>query len=168
MNPSNTTTACVASSRLPASRAYFWTVYSLRRRLGEGLRLQVGDINSSRMLLHIHRGKGTKDRYVLLPSSTLKILREHWATHRHPRWLFPATGRDHQQATHATGPMDRCSALGAMRRVVQELNFQKAISIHALRTRIHQGWRSVFAHSEPSELGVRWHRVRSALATTPA
>jgi site-specific recombinase XerD len=115
------------------NRAYFWTVYSLGLRLGEGLHLQVGDIDGPRMLVHVHRGKGAKDRYVPLPSRTLKVLREYWVTHRHPRWLFPATGRDHHQAATATGPMDKSSVQGAMRRVVQELKFQKAISIHSLR-----------------------------------
>src|SRR5262245_39983909 len=123
----------IAAVRTPHNRAYFWTVSSLGLRLEEGLRLQVGDIDSQRMLVHVHRGKGAKDRYVPLPSRTLKVLRDYWATHRHPKWLFPATGRDHKQAALATGPMDKSSVQGAMRRVVQELKIQKAISIHSLR-----------------------------------
>ena len=85
------------------------------------------------MMVHVHRGKGAKDRYVPLPTRTLKVLREYWATHRHPVRLFPATGRDHRQATAADGPMPRSSVQKALRRVVQELKFQKAISIHTLR-----------------------------------
>ena len=115
------------------NRTYFWTVYSLGLRLGEGLHLQVGDIDSARMMVHVHRGKGAKDRYVPLPSRTLAMLRAYWVTHRHPHWLFPATGRDHRQATLADGPMDKSSVQGAMRRVVRELKFRKAISIHSLR-----------------------------------
>ena len=74
----------IAAVRMPHNRAYFWTVYSLGLRLEEGLHLQVGDIDSQRMLVHVHRGKGAKDRYVPLPSHTLKVLREYWSTHRHP------------------------------------------------------------------------------------
>jgi len=85
------------------------------------------------MLVHVHHGKGAKDRYVPLPLRTLSLLRQYWATHRHPLWLFPATGRDHRQAAAATAPMERSSVQGAMRRVVQELDFRKAISIHTLR-----------------------------------
>jgi site-specific recombinase XerD len=119
--------------RTPHNRAYFWTVYSLGLRLGEGLNLQVRDIDGGRMMVHVHRGKGAKDRYVPLPSSTLKVLREHWATHRHPVWLFPATGRDHRRAASADGPMQRSSVQGALRRVVRELGFRKTVSIHTLR-----------------------------------
>lgn len=41
-------------------------VYTLGLRLQEGLFLQPKDIDSQRMLVHIHRGKGAKDR--LIPS----------------------------------------------------------------------------------------------------
>jgi site-specific recombinase XerD len=123
----------IAAVRTPHNRTYFWAVYSLGLRLGEGLNLQVRDIDSARMMVHIHRGKGAKDRYVPLPSSTLKILREYWATHRHRVWLFPATGRDHHQAASADGPMERSSVQGALRRVVRELEFRKTVSIHTLR-----------------------------------
>src|SRR5262249_39218054 len=106
-------------------RTYFQTVYSLGLRLEEGLHLQVGDIDGARMMVHVHRGKGAKDRYVPLPGRTLTMLREYWVTHRHPIWLFPATGRDPSQAALADGPMERWSVQGALRRVVHELKFQK-------------------------------------------
>ncbi len=123
----------IAAVRTPHNRAYFQTVYSLGLRLTEGLNLQVGDIDGARMMVHVHRGKGAKDRYIPLPSSTLTALRRYWATHRHPIWLFPATGRDHRQAARADGPMERSSVQGALRRVVRQLGFRKAISIHTLR-----------------------------------
>jgi integrase/recombinase XerD len=123
----------IAAVRTLHNRTYFWTVYSLGLRLGEGLHLQVGDIDSARMMVHVHRGKGAKDRYVPLPRRTLAMLRKYWVTHHHPFWLFPATGRDHRQAALADGPMDKSSVQGAMRRVVRELRFRKAISIHSLR-----------------------------------
>jgi integrase/recombinase XerD len=43
------------------------TIYSCGLRLSEGLNLEVGDIDSQRMLLHIRGGKGNRDRYVPLP-----------------------------------------------------------------------------------------------------
>ena len=119
--------------RTPHNRAYFWTVYSLGLRLTEGLHLQVGDIDSARMMVHVRHGKGAKDRYVPLPSRTLTTLREYWASHRHPTWLFPATGRDHHAAAAADRPMERSSVQGALRRVVRDLKFRKSISIHTLR-----------------------------------
>src|SRR4051812_13154664 len=118
----------IAAVRTHHNRTYFWTVYSLGLRLEEGLRLQVGDIDSDRMVVHVHRGKGAKDRYVPLPSRTREVLRQYWATHRHPEWLFPATARDGQQTATADQPMTRSSVQKAMSRVVQERKLQKAIS----------------------------------------
>jgi site-specific recombinase XerD len=123
----------MAAVRTPHNKAYLWTVYSLGLRLQEGLYLQVGDVDSGRMLVHVHRGKGAKDRYVPLPPTTLSTLREYWASHRNPRWIFPATGRDHAQAAQATKPMAIASVQGALRRVVLQLKFRKSISIHTLR-----------------------------------
>jgi site-specific recombinase XerD len=55
----------------PAMHCFFSVVYTLGLRLQEALHLQVPDIDSKRMLVHIHRGKGAKDRLVPLcnPSS---------------------------------------------------------------------------------------------------
>jgi integrase/recombinase XerD len=117
----------------PHNKAYLWTVYSLGLRLTEGLHLQVGDIDGQRMLVHVHRGKGAKDRYVPLPPKTLLTLRQYWVTHRNPTWLFPATGRNRKSASTATEPMAKASVQGALRRVVLELGFRKAVSIHTLR-----------------------------------
>jgi integrase/recombinase XerD len=122
----------IGAVRTLRHRTYFWTVYSLGLRLAEGLRLQVGDIDSARMRVHVHRGKGAKDRFVPLPSHSLRLLREYWVTHRNPLWLFPAPTKDPQGAP-ADRPLFRTSVQKAMRRVVEQLGLRKAVSIHTLR-----------------------------------
>ena len=86
----------VGAANTQRMAVYFWTVYSLGLRMQEGLNLQVGDIDSERGMVHVHRGKGAKDRYIPLPTSTLDLLRQYWITHRHRRLLFPADGREHK------------------------------------------------------------------------
>jgi len=112
---------------------YLWTVYSMGLRLEEGLNLQVGDIDAARGLIHIHRGKGAKDRYVPIPSVTLAWLRKYWLTHRHPPLLFPAEGRDHKQAPTAKNPMAQSTVQKPMKQIVDQIGFGKKISIHTLR-----------------------------------
>ena len=68
------------------------TVYSCGLRLQEALYLQVSDVDSKRMMLHVHRGKGAKDRYVPLPHDNLVLFRKYWVTHRNPLLIFPALG----------------------------------------------------------------------------
>ncbi len=117
----------------PQNEAYLTTVYSCGLRLNEGLNLQVSDIDSERMRIHVHRGKGAKDRYVPLPESTLDILRNYWKLHRNPVWIFPRLGRSGKEGPSATGPMAKASVQGALRRVLKQLKIKKRVSVHTLR-----------------------------------
>jgi integrase len=47
-------------------RVFYFTVYSLGLRLGEGLRLEVGDIDAGHQRIHIRDAKGNKDSFLLL------------------------------------------------------------------------------------------------------
>ena len=123
----------IEAAHTPYVRTYFWTVYSCGLRLSESLKLRVGDIDGERMLLHVRHGKGGKDRYVPLPTTTLTILREYWAYHRNPVWLFPAKPQRPETAHAATGPMGKALVQGAIRALVQELEIHKRVSIHTLR-----------------------------------
>jgi integrase len=74
-------------------RVFFFTLYSLGLRLGEGINLQLGDMDAARLRVHIRNAKGNKDRLVPLPLNTLQVLRQFWAVHRHPVFLFPSRKR---------------------------------------------------------------------------
>ncbi len=50
--------------------AYLKTVYACGLRLQEGLALGVSDIDGTRNQIHVHGGKGARDRYVPLPRAT--------------------------------------------------------------------------------------------------
>lgn len=117
----------------PDHRACLTLIYSCGLRLGEGLNLQVRDIDAQRMLLHIRSGKGNQDRYVPLPGRTLWFLREQWKTHRHPTLLFPAKGHSGQGASTATEPMCRSTLQRAFRLALQASGIKKAAHIHTLR-----------------------------------
>jgi site-specific recombinase XerD len=120
--------------RKPALKCFFWTVYSLGLRLQEALHLQVSDIDAGRTLVHVRRGKGHKDRLVPLAPRTLHMLRDHWATHRNPKWLFPCEGRDHRQSPTADRPMRDTTVQDCIQKVVDQLGWSKrGISTHTLR-----------------------------------
>ena len=52
------------ATRVVSYRVFFFTLYSMGLRLGEGLRLQVGDIDADRMRVHVRNAKGNRDRQV--------------------------------------------------------------------------------------------------------
>jgi integrase/recombinase XerD len=109
------------------------TIYSCGLRLGEGLRLQVPDVDSQRLLLHIRAGKGQRDRYVPLPERTLLLLRDQWKSHRHPVLLFPAKGHSGQGAPTASEPMCRTTLQRAFRLALKASGVKKQAHIHTLR-----------------------------------
>ena len=55
------------ATRVLSYRVFFFTLYSLGLRLGEGLRLQLADIDAAHARVHIRDAKGNKDRFVALP-----------------------------------------------------------------------------------------------------
>jgi len=118
----------------PHNKAYLTVVYCCGLRLQEGLHLQVGDIDGQRKLIHVHLGKGAKDRYVPLPDSTLAVLRDYWKTHRNSKWVFPRLGRSRKEGPTATEPMNKETVHGALRRVLKtELAITKPVRVHTFR-----------------------------------
>jgi integrase/recombinase XerD len=119
--------------RTPQNKAYLTAVYTCGLRLHEGLHLQVADIDSQRMRIHVHRGKGAKDRYVPLPKHTLAVLRDYWRLHRNNTWIFPRLGRGGKEGPGAKKPMNYTSVQGALGRTLKQLKFKKKVSVHTLR-----------------------------------
>jgi len=59
-------------------RAIIMAAYGSGLRVGEVCALRTDDIDSRRMLIHVHNGKGGRDRYVTLPERVLFVLRRYW------------------------------------------------------------------------------------------
>ncbi len=55
-----------------SSRVLFLTLYRTGLHLGEGLRLQVSDIDAARARVHVRNAKGNRDRLVPLPTTNHK------------------------------------------------------------------------------------------------
>ena len=67
--------------------------YGGELRASEVTHLKVRDIDSDRMLIHVERGKGGKDRDVMLSPSLLDLLRDYWREAHPQGWLFPGQNR---------------------------------------------------------------------------
>lgn len=69
-------------------RAMLMTAYGGGLRLSEVIHLQLKDIHSDRMLIHVRHGKGDKDRFTLLSERLLLELRQYWRRFQPAVWLF--------------------------------------------------------------------------------
>jgi site-specific recombinase XerD len=72
-------------------RTMLMVLYSTGMRNAELRHLQVADIDSRRMLIHIQHGKGGRDRYVPLSTTLLATLRAYFRWMQPKTWLFPGT-----------------------------------------------------------------------------
>jgi integrase/recombinase XerD len=119
--------------RRQSYRVCLGTIYACGLRLGGGVGLQIGAIDSDRMQLHIRHGKGAKDRYVPLPERTLDMLRRYWKTHRHPVWIFPARTSLGIPLSKADKTVGFTSVQRALKAAVLESGVQKPATVHTLR-----------------------------------
>jgi integrase/recombinase XerD len=81
----------IDSARNLLDRTLLMVLYSTGMRNFELRQLQVKDIDSKSMLIHIQHGKGGRDRYVPLSPKLLETLREYWRWMKPKTWLFPGT-----------------------------------------------------------------------------
>jgi len=162
----------LAEVRTPVYRVCLTTIYSCGLRLREGAGLQVADVDSARMVLHIH-GKGKRDRYVPLPERTLELLREFWKTHRSPEWLFPAPVR--RGLKHPGGPLDGRSLQAAFSRAWKKTGIAKRAHVHTLRhsyaTHLMEAGvhlrliQDILGHSSPKTTAIYTHLTRQVRDT---
>jgi integrase/recombinase XerD len=114
--------ASVADLRM---RTLLTTIYAAGLRVSEVVALQVGDIDSARMTIHVRAGKGQRDRYVMLAPQLLAILRVHWRRTRPRLWLFP--GPDPSR------PITTRTVRRVCRLAVEAAGLDKSVTVHTLR-----------------------------------
>jgi site-specific recombinase XerD len=114
-----------AATRVVSYRVFFFTLYSLGLRLGEGLRLQVGDIDAVRWRVHVRDSKGNRDRFVPLAKATHRLLQRFWQVHRNPVLLFPNRHSGLDGARSATTPMDAGGVQTTLHKVVEACGLKK-------------------------------------------
>jgi site-specific recombinase XerD len=107
-------------------KAMVATAYGAGLRISEVCALRKSDIDSQRMRIHVHLGKGKKGRFALLSPLVLKLLREYYRKLR-PKgdWLFP--GQNPKK--HLT----RGAIPHAFKKTVKKLGIHKRASTHSLR-----------------------------------
>jgi integrase/recombinase XerD len=67
----------IDSALTPLHRIVLMTLYATGLRRAEVTRLQIKDIDTKRMVIHVLGGKGRKDRDVMLSPTLLDALREY-------------------------------------------------------------------------------------------
>lgn len=119
--------AIIEAVRSVKHRTIIATAYAGGLRITEACRLQVrGDIDSTRMLIHVRAGKGGKDRYVMLSERLLILLREYWKQAR-PEGIYLFPGQDPDQ------PITSDSVYRVFKKALAKTGLAKHATLHTLR-----------------------------------
>jgi len=106
-------------------RTLLMTAYAAGLRVSELVNLKLADIDSKRMMIRVHQGKGRKDRYTILSKRLLKELRIYWKMYSPNLWLF--SGRDPEQ------PLPSGTAQKIYYKAKERAGIKKGKCIHTLR-----------------------------------
>jgi len=115
----------------PKYQAAFSIAYGAGLRISEIVTLTTGDIDSERMCIHVHQGKGCKDRYALLSPVLLEKLRDWWRYGKAHNcllkrgWLFPGQ--------NPINPMSARTLSRICRLAAADAEIEKKVTMHLLR-----------------------------------
>lgn len=106
-------------------RAFLSIIYGCGLRRGEAINLKPGDIDSKRMIIHIIKGKGKKDRIVPVSEKLLSLLREYFKAYKPVRYLF--------EGQNAGSAYSEQTAQAILKRAIKKAGIRKPVSLHWLR-----------------------------------
>ena len=110
-------------------RTLLMTLYATAMRRSELCRLKVEDIDSKRMMIRIHQGKGRRDRDLPLSPKLLETLRVYWRWMQPTTFLFPGTVK----GLRADVPITPNVVWLACQHAARAANITKHLSPHSLR-----------------------------------
>jgi site-specific recombinase XerD len=110
-------------------RAMVMTLYSTGIRCSELCHLKVSDIDSDRMVIRVNKGKGGRDRDVLLSPKLLETLREYWRWMKPKTYLFPGTVNNWR----ADKPITPKVVWAAVNEAGKRAGISKRVAPHLLR-----------------------------------
>lgn len=159
----------ILAVRHPKHRMVLTTIYSAGLRISEAVCLRLADIDNQRKTILI-RGKGRKDRYVMLSVMLLEMLRKYWKMFRPHTWLF------YGQTPEV--PMTTRSVQRAFKRARDAAGIAKPATVHTLRhsfaTHLMEGGthlryiQMLLGHTSPNTTAIYTKVTREHIAEVPS
>lgn len=105
-------------------KAIISTIYGCGLRVSEVINLHLIDIDSKRMIIHIRKSKGRKDRIVPLSENLLLLLRKYWIMYKTSDYLFEGSKKQRYSVS---------SINSILHSAIKKTKISKHVSIHTLR-----------------------------------
>lgn len=105
-------------------KAILMTIYSAGLRISEAINLKIKDVDSKRMQIRVEQSKGKKDRYTLLSTKTLEVLRKYFTEYKPKQWLFEG---------QSGGQYSSRSIQNILKVAIAKTSIKKKVTVHTLR-----------------------------------
>jgi len=128
LSPEEVTRLIEGASNLK-HRTMLMVLYATGLRRAELARLKVSDIDSKCMVIHIHEGKGQRDRDLPMTPKLLEALRVYWRWSRSKVYLFPSPWSPSDREE----PITPKSIYNACKEAAARAGLTKRIGAHTLR-----------------------------------
>lgn len=105
-------------------KCILYLIYSAGLRISEAINLTIKDIDSDRKVLYVRGGKGKKDRFTLLSTKMLMLMRDYYKKYRPSLYLFEG---------ESGGPYSSRSIQQILKVNLGKAGITKKATVHTLR-----------------------------------
>ncbi len=106
-------------------KAILMLIYSAGLGVSEVVKLEKGDIDDERKLIHVKGAKGRKDRYTILSDVALSVLNQYFERYKIQKWLF--------SGSKSEGRISTRTVQAIFESAVNLADIKKDVSVHCLR-----------------------------------
>lgn len=139
-------------------------VYSAGLRIGEALNMRMEDIDSKRMLIHVKKAKGNKDRFTLLSPEFLKLLRIYHETYKPKNYLFEGQNREKYSFGSAQNILKRAAGKAAIKKKITLHTLRHSFATHLLENGTDIRYiQELLGHSSPKTTMIYTHVSTTSL-----
>ena len=105
-------------------------MYACGLRVGEVVKLKVGDLNFDKKRLFVKSGKGDKDRYTILPEKIISLLKIYLPAYKVEDWLFEGQFGGSYSVRSVQSIVSVAVAKARIKRRVTAHSFRHAFTTH--------------------------------------
>jgi len=124
--------AMIAATENLKHKCIISILYSGGLRRNELLNLEIKDIDSKRMLIHVKNGKGGKDRFTLLNNVVLADLRKYYIKEKPVKFLFEGSEGVPYSASSVKKIVDKAASLVEIKKKVTPHTLRHSFATHLL------------------------------------
>lgn len=145
-------------------RACITLIYSAGLRIGELIRLELKDIDVDRRQLLVRRGKGRKDRIVVLAESFIPLLKNYFMTYQPKRYFIEGKEGEAYSASSVRKLLTRSCRLAGIIKHVTPHTLRHSYATHLLESGIDLRYiQELLGHARPETTMIYTHVTRKDL-----